>query len=172
MVCVHGDAEVARTAEDGSVCVVIIGGEDRAILGVHATRLRNFLIDNAIELLFGIQMVMAVEYGGHAILNQQLVDWHRPSGPLCGEACGAVRVKPTPLVERSGLDAAAHLSVESADQVVHEDEFEGRGGVGECLLEPLILAFAEGHVPWVVAGWDRGFPVGIEHDKQGVSPLP
>ena len=58
-----GDTHITRSAEDGAVDVAVVGGAVDVVWAGRA-RLRDFLIDNAIEFLMHEEMVMTVKDGG------------------------------------------------------------------------------------------------------------
>ena len=54
-------AQVARTAEECAALVTVFGGVAGSASAAFVARLRNFLIDEAIKVLPGVEMIVAVE---------------------------------------------------------------------------------------------------------------
>ncbi len=79
---------------------------------------------------------------------------------------------PPPLEEGRGLDAAAHLAVEPAHEVVQEDELVLRLALGQYVSEPLVLLFAERPAPGARARLHLRVPERVERDEARVAPRP
>jgi hypothetical protein len=62
------DAQVTWSAEDGAVDVAILCSAG-CVVRVGGTRLGDFLINNAVELLLNKEMVVPVKDGGYVISN-------------------------------------------------------------------------------------------------------
>ena len=79
-------------------------------------RLRHQLVDDAVKILLGEEMVMPMKNNGDAVLDQHLVDWHFPAGPLQGELVSPVQAFPAPFKVTRGLGTASTAAVETTNQ--------------------------------------------------------
>ena len=116
-----------------------------------------FLVDDAVELLPHENVIVAAKYYGHAVVDQHPMDGVTPPQAPAVESVNATRVLATPFKRAEtaqdvsdGLDSAAAVYGNPADQLVNEDELEA------CLarrqyVEPIILGVAKGPVPVVAA---------------------
>jgi hypothetical protein len=82
---------------------------------------------------------MAVEDNAHPVLNQELMNGAEPARTVLAEAFASVCVASTPFVVQRGLDPAEALVVHATNQVMDEDEFEGRPAGFQRALEWLTL---------------------------------
>ena len=96
------DPQVPGAAEDVALHVAVLGGVARRVAAPQS-RLGNFLVDDAVEVLLGEEVVVAVEDDRDAGFDQQWMNGHGPAGPVLLEAVAAVRVLSAPFVERRRL---------------------------------------------------------------------
>jgi hypothetical protein len=89
--------------------------------------------------LLGVEVNMAVEDNAHPVLNQELMNGAEPARTVLAEAFASVCVASTPFVVQRGLDPAEALVVHATNQVMDEDEFEGRPAGFQRALEWLTL---------------------------------
>ena len=106
---------MSRPAEDDVVAVTVFGGVAGSAAVGLGSRLRDFLVHDAVEVLLGVEMIVTVENDGDAVLLEQLMDRGRPAGTVLPEAITAIRVLATPLKERRGFCPAAGLIICAAD---------------------------------------------------------
>ena len=95
--------------------------------------LKYLLIDDSIQFLAGEQMIVPVEHNRYTIFHQQLVNRHRPAGPVCGEAIAAIGIGAS-LFVKPCLFRSSALPVRAANQMMKEDHLEFRFAVFEYAL--------------------------------------
>ena len=162
---------MARAAQEGARQIAILRGEGCAVPGVHGRRLGNGLVDDAVALLLGVKVVVAVKDSRDARLHKEVVNGASPIRALGREPVGAVEVLAAPLVEDGGLRATAHGIHRAADQVVNEDEFVAGCTGCQPLLQEGPLGLAQRPEPWVSVGATDGEGEGVEDHEEGVAPL-
>lgn len=110
------DADLLR--RDDHAKVPGAGKHDATLVGLasghfagRVTRLRTFLIDDAVKVLPGVEVVVAVKHDIYVVGYRQLVDWHCPAGTLLPEDRLTVGVCAAPFVKRRGFGAPAAVIV-------------------------------------------------------------
>ena len=125
-----------------AACVAVVA----CASGVSAevARLRHALVVDAVALSVHVQVVMTVEDGRHSVLHEEVMDRHRPTGPMLRKSRRSIRIETAPLEEGSALHPAAGLgTADAADEVMDEDERVARVRLRERALQPVILLAAE-----------------------------
>lgn len=91
-----GATDCSANSDGGTFCYGGTAG--------NADVLRQLLIDDAVQILFDIDVVVAVKDRAHVLVPQELMDGLAPAGPARGKPIRAVGVGPAPFVEGRGLD--------------------------------------------------------------------
>ena len=150
------------------------------------------LIDHAVTLLPGEEVVVTLKEDRDTMLDHELMDGQLPSRAFLAEFPGAVVASSAPFIEIRHLHAAAPCT----QDMMREHEFVLSAALLECVLEPLVLCVAHTHGPPVAAsppglaasirspGVTPAFvttcgvyghwrmPVRVHHHKQGIAPGP
>jgi hypothetical protein len=84
--------QITGAAENGAAPVAVIGGVAGSAAAAFVTRLRNFLIDDAVEVLLGVEVIVTVEDDVDVIGEEQRVNRHEPAGTVLLETIAAVSV--------------------------------------------------------------------------------
>ena len=106
----------AAENDSGAVAIVSRVAGGTIIAGTSwMSRLRHFLINDAIQILLGVEMIVAVEDNAHFILYQKLMYGRRPARTVLLETIRAVGIPAAPFEKRHGLNAATALVVQTPD---------------------------------------------------------
>ena len=116
-------AEMTGTAKHHSFVAVFLRAAGSS---VRMARLRNFLVNDAIELFLHEQVVVAVEHNADTVFDQQLMDRSFPPRAVLGKPLAAIGIFATPFHVWCGTDAAPHIPTQSADEMVDENKLERR----------------------------------------------
>ncbi len=101
----NANSQVSRAPKDRPRFVAVLSSASGTASDVPG--LRHALVHQAIPLAADVQMVVPVEDRRHFVLDEQVVDRHRPAGPVVGETGGTVRVLAAPLEEDGRFHAAS-----------------------------------------------------------------
>jgi len=112
--------------------------------------LRKLLVDDAILGLMRIDMVVSVEDCADFVLDEQLVNRHRPAGTLFGKNTFAIGILAAPLVAIRAFDPTAAVFAKTTNEVVDEDKLIGCLAVPKGCFKPFMLFSAECVTPVIL----------------------
>ncbi len=81
-------------------------------------RLRNKLVDDAVEILLDEHVIVPVENNAHAVINQHLMNGFSPTGTMLGEFVLPRNTFAAPFPERSRLFTATLIAITAAYQMM------------------------------------------------------
>ena len=97
---------------------------------------------------------------------------HAPAWATFIEAVRAIEVEPAPFLIGGNFTAAAPVFIQSADELMDEDELPFGVAGFKRALEPLILFFAKRGIPQISSiafgGW--GVPLRVKDDEECIAP--
>ena len=105
------------------------------------TGLRDFLVDDAIEVLFGEEVVVAMKNNLDTVFYKELMDGLFPVGTVLVELIDAVGVFATPFPVGGSFNTATIVLVCAADEVMDKNESIFRFTGCEDLFKPFVLGF-------------------------------
>ena len=135
------DAEVAGASLDGAAFVAVLRGAAGVVVAGVAG-LGDLLIDDPVEILFHVEVVVAMEDDVDPVFEEELVDGQGSARALGGKDGRAVRLLAAPFVEGGRLRPAPGVPADAPHQVVQKDKTQGRLAFGEGRRKPVVLLAA------------------------------
>ena len=103
---------MARAALDLTTEVTVFCGIARGVITWMAW-LRDFLVNNPVQLFFGEEVIMAMKNDGDPVLYHKLMDRGLPAGALLPEAVAALGISPAPFIKPGRGNASAGAAIDA-----------------------------------------------------------